>query len=191
MSVKKIEESLDIISSYKNINSIFIDGACKKNNKKGLQIGGWGYVVYLDDEIIKEEYGYERETTNNKMEITALIEALRYVRNSDEDEFVIFTDSMYIMKTLFKSKNIDENNCTIIVDENTSKLYNGWIANWVINGFRNKKNIQLWKKVLFLTKLILNDKKHLHFYHVKAHSDIPGNEYADYLANKAISENYL
>ena len=74
----------------KNLITIYTDGACKGNPGEG----GWGVYIILSDTSKKEFFGYENSTTNNRMELTAAIEALKYFKDSKELE--IYTDSNYL-----------------------------------------------------------------------------------------------
>ena len=136
---------------------IYTDGACKGNPGPG----GWGALIITEDKVEKEIYGYERLTTNNRMELTAAIKALDYFK--DSIELVLFTDSLYLKQGI-----------TI------------WIEAWKKNNWKNKqkkniKNLDLWKKLDSL-----NIFHNIDWSWVKAHDGNPGNEKADQLANKAI-----
>ena len=136
---------------------IFTDGACKGN--PGM--GGWGALLKFGKRE-KEINGYKSFTTNNIMELMAVIEALKTVRNPSEIE--ITTDSKYV-----------KNGIT------------NWIFNWKkMVGKRSKKavkNKELWVE---LDNLI---KKHsIKWKWVKGHSGHEENERADRLANEAIEE---
>ena len=135
---------------------MYTDGACRGNPGPG----GWGVLLsYQDTE--KTLNGFDPETTNNRMELTAVIEGLRALKRSCEVE--LKTDSKYVLQGI-----------------------NQWIDNWKSNGWKTAakkqvKNIDLWQR--------LEQEKGRHrisWYWVKGHSGIRGNEMADRLANQAI-----
>tara|TARA_B100001057_G_scaffold491616_1_gene582265 strand:- start:4230 stop:4667 length:438 start_codon:yes stop_codon:yes gene_type:complete len=140
------------------IVSIFTDGACRGN--PGL--GGWGALIIKNN----EEYslwGGERNTTNNKMEMTAAIKALEYFEQSTT--LKITTDSNYVKDGIEK-----------------------WISNWKKNDWKTSarkpvKNKELWVKLDYL-----NDFHDISWNWVKGHSGHRENEIADLLANKGIDE---
>ena len=137
---------------------IYTDGACKGNPGAG----GWGaYLSYQGSE--SELYGYEPETTNNRMEIKAAIEALAALKRSCQVD--LYTDSEYLRKGVTE-----------------------WMQAWIKNGWRTAakkpvKNKDLW---LELENQIARHKIDWHW--VKGHAGDPGNEKAEELANLAISE---
>ena len=136
---------------------IYTDGACKGNPGEG----GWGAILEFTDETNKI-YGYQENTTNNRMEIVAAIEAIKLVK--EESDIIIYTDSKYLMNGI-----------------------NTWIHswkknNWKTSGNKNVKNVDLWKAIDEL-----NSKHSIRWNWVKGHSGNPGNEMADDLANFAIS----
>ena len=135
---------------------IFTDGACRGNPGPG----GWGALLRFGDKE-KEINGYARETTNNIMELTAVIEALKQIKKPYEID--ITTDSTYV-----------KNGITI------------WIHNWKTNGWKTAakksvKNKELWIELDELIKV-----HEINWIWVKGHSGHPENEKADELANIAI-----
>lgn len=137
---------------------IYTDGACKGNPGPG----GWG-VVLRSGQHEKELWGGEKETTNNRMELTAVIRALEALKRPVSA--CIYTDSKYVQKGISE-----------------------WIHNWKRNGWRTSakapvKNADLWEQ---LDKLVGQHK--LEWIWVKGHAGDPGNEHADTLANKGIEE---
>ena len=137
---------------------IYTDGACRGNPGPG----GWGaLLIYRDtDKVI---YGGEKNTTNNRMEMTAIIEALKIVKM--DCNITLYTDSKYVMDGITK-----------------------WLLNWKKKGWMtsNKKpvkNKDLWQ---VLEESI--SKHNIEWRWVKGHAGIPGNEKADELANQGIDE---
>ena len=132
---------------------IYTDGACSGNPGKG----GWGAVlVYKNNE--KEISGYDESTTNNRMELTAVIEALSSLK--EPCEVLLTTDSKYVCDAVTK----------------------GWVYSWKKNGWRkaDKKpalNVDLWEKLLPLLK-----KHSVEWNWVKGHAGHPYNERCDALA---------
>jgi ribonuclease HI len=137
---------------------IYSDGACKGNPGPG----GWG-VWLQSGEHSKELWGGAPATTNNRMELTAVIEALASLkRNCD---ITLYTDSEYL-----------KNGITT------------WIHGWKKKGWKTAagqpvKNIELWQRLEALTAL-----HSIEWRWVKGHAGDPGNERADALANRGVDE---
>ena len=143
----------------KNKITIYTDGACSGNPGKG----GWGAVLIYRDKQ-KHLSGSAILTTNNKMELTATIEALKAVKKSNDIE--LYTDSQYVKNGI-----------------------NLWIINWKKNGWKTStkkivKNKELWMQ---LDDLI--SKHNVTWKWVKGHSGLEFNEKADELARKYIESN--
>ncbi len=136
---------------------IFTDGACSGNPGAG----GWGAILRCRD-TEKELSGAAPETTNNRMELTAVIEALSALKK--ECNITLYTDSRYVMDGITK-----------------------WLPNWKNNNWKtaNKKsevkNIDLWQKLDSLIK-----GHEIRWVWVKGHNGHPENERVDKLAREAI-----
>lgn len=137
---------------------LFTDGACSGN--PGL--GGWGTILrYKNAE--KELSGSEEATTNNRMELLAVIEGLKALK--EPCEVHITTDSQYVMKG------------------STEWLY-GWVKNdWRTADKKPVKNSDLWQEIYHLNK-----KHKLEWTWVKGHAGHPENERCDELARTAIAD---
>lgn len=133
--------------------SIYTDGACRGNPGKG----GWGAIlVYGGRE--KELSGGEVETTNNRMELSAVIAALGALK--EPCEVTLTTDSQYVVNAIEK----------------------GWLASWQQKGWRKSDrgavlNVDLWQKLVALL-----DLHKVNFVWVKGHNGHPYNERCDKLA---------
>ena len=141
----------------KTIN-IYTDGACSGNPGPG----GWGAVL-LSGERFKEIWGYEDLTTNQRMELTAVIEGLKALRVTGW-QVTVHTDSAYIVNA----------------------FQHDWIGNWLANGWKNSKkedvaNQDLWEALLELTRL-----NQVTIRKVQGHSGDKWNERCDELAREAI-----
>ena len=147
------------MSNTLKIVHIYTDGACKGNPGPG----GWGAILKYGQHV-KELSGYSPETTNNIMEITAVIEALKSLTRP----------------------------CTIILTTDSNYVKDGiteWIHNWKKKGWKtaNKKPV---KNKEYWQQLDVEVQRHtIDWKWVKGHSGHPENERADELANEAVDEN--
>ena len=140
------------------IVEVYTDGACRGNPGPG----GWG-VLLRYGETEKEMYGGEAETTNNRMELMAAIQALENLTR--ECKVVLTTDSEYVRKGITE-----------------------WMENWKKRGWKTAskqpvKNKDLWQR---LDKAATQHQVEWHW--VRGHTGHPENERADQLANKGIDE---
>ena len=136
---------------------IYTDGACSGNPGPG----GWGAVIFDQDNKQKNISGSEKNTTNNRMELLAAIMSLKKIKTNSE--VIIFTDSTYVKNGITE-----------------------WMKNWKKNGWKNSskkpvKNKDLWEK---LDKLC--EANSVSWKWVKGHSTNEFNNLADELATKAI-----
>ena len=136
--------------------TIYTDGACRGNPGTG----GWGAVLYSADKT-KKIYGGELATTNNRMELSAALNALKVLKKSCDIK--LFTDSQYLRLGSTQ-----------------------WIARWHQNNWMSSskkpiKNRDLWQELFELSKM-----HKINWQWVKGHSGDIGNELADKLANKGI-----
>ena len=137
--------------------TIYTDGACSGNPGKG----GWGAILMFGN-IKREMSGAEQETTNNRMELTAVIKALEALKEPCDVD--LYSDSAYVVNAFLQD----------------------WISGWKAKGWRGSdkkpvKNLDLW-----LTLIELTETHNVNFVKVKGHSGIEGNEEADMLAKQAV-----
>lgn len=137
--------------------TIYTDGACSGNPGPG----GWGAVLMLGD-YKKEISGGEKETTNNIMELTAVIQALRLVKRPCKIK--LYSDSAYVVNGFLQ----------------------GWIYNWIKKNWKTAdgkpvKNKELWEELYKFTKI-----HEIEFIKVKGHADNEYNNRCDELARGAI-----
>jgi ribonuclease HI len=135
---------------------IFTDGACSGNPGKG----GYGIVMRYGDKEKEYSKGFRR-TTNNRMELLAVIDALSKLKRYDIP-VVVYSDSKYVIDSISK----------------------GWVFNWVKTGFKGKKNEDLWRRYLEQ-----HSKFDIEWKWVKGHAGHPENERCDELATSAAHGN--
>lgn len=141
-----------------NVIDIYTDGACKGNPGPG----GWG-VLLQSGGTEKELFGGEANTTNNRMEMMAVIQALEALKRPCKVN--LHLDSKYVLQGITE-----------------------WIAGWKAKGWRTAskqpvKNVELWQR---LDALVSNSGHDIDWRWVKGHAGDPGNERADALANKGV-----
>lgn len=141
-----------------NTITIYTDGACKGNPGPG----GWG-VLLKSGTVEKELFGGERETTNNRMEMTAVIEALKALKRPCKVQ--LHLDSKYVLQGITE-----------------------WLPGWKAKGWKTAskqpvKNVDLWQA---LDHLVLTGGHDIDWRWVKGHAGDPGNERADALANRGV-----
>ena len=139
---------------------VFTDGACSGNPG----IGGWGVVILINDSDPIFLKGGEIQTTNNRMELTATIKALKYFK--EHQLITLITDSKYV-KDGIKS----------------------WIANWKKNGWRTTSKKPVKNKELWVELDSQISKHNITWKWVKGHAGDRYNEKADFLARCFIDEN--
>jgi ribonuclease HI len=139
----------------KNKTVVFSDGASRGNPGSG----GWGAVLVAGDKV-SELGGREKNTTNNRMELTAAIEALKFLKNSNNKrEVTVYTDSEYLVKGI------------------TNWIYSWEKRNWMTKNKEPVLNKDLWEALLELVRFVDVD-----WQRVSGHAGVPGNERADEIA---------
>ncbi|MBO5851587.1 MAG: ribonuclease HI [Clostridia bacterium] len=138
---------------------IYTDGACSGNPGAG----GWSAILSYKG-VEKEISGGERETTNNRMELLAVINGLKMLK--EKCEVKVYSDSQYVV----------------------SAFNEGWINSWIMAGWRTAdkkpvKNNDLWKRLVELTTV-----HSVEFIKVKGHADNVKNNRCDYLARSEIEK---
>ena len=132
---------------------IFTDGSCLGNPG----VGGWCAILrYKGHQKILS--GGEADTTNNRMELLAVIEALKQLKEPCEIE--LYSDSTYVLNGISK-----------------------WLEGWIKKDFKKVKNVDLWKKYIEVSK---NHKIHINW--IKGHSGHKENELCDKIANQKAKE---
>lgn len=134
---------------------VFTDGGCVPNPGPG----GWGAVYVVDSEIVAERHGHDLDTTNNRMELTALIEGSRLV--PEGTAVTVYSDSNLAVRTI-----------------------NEWAAGWEARGWKRKtgpvENVDLVRQAYG----VYRKRPELDLRWIKAHVGFTWNEYADGLANR-------
>jgi len=136
---------------------IFTDGSSRGNPGPG----GWGAVV-VEGDSVKEYGGREVHTTNNRMELTAVVEALSH---TDTDEAVVHTDSSYLISGI-----------------------TSWIVSWKKNNWQTKTKEDVSNRDLWEALDTLVSEKKVSFVKVDGHAGIPGNERCDVIATSYADE---
>lgn len=136
---------------------IYTDGACSGNPGPG----GWGSILMMGENK-REISGGKKDTTNNVMELTAVIEALKLLKRPCKVD--LYSDSAYVVNAFLQN----------------------WILGWIKNSWKNSnkeevKNKELWQELLSLTKI-----HDVTFHKVKGHADNKYNNRCDELARNAI-----
>ena len=146
----------EVLAAYTDgpTTGVFTDGASEGNPGPG----GWGAVLVVDDEVVAEDYGSDAHTTNNRMELTAMIAGLRMIPADTQIE--VYTDSQLVVNILTK-----------------------WAEGWEAKGWKKKSpgpiaNLELVQEAYRLAK----QRPKVDIRWIRAHSGYRWNEYADALA---------
>lgn len=147
---------------------IHTDGSCLGNPGPG----GWGAVISLPDEKLVIS-GYTQNTTNNQMELKAVIEALEFTLSLGYNKIDIYSDSAYVVNSVKK----------------------GWLKKWELNGWKtnlNKqvKNKDLWMQLVKILRKNGKNKVRINVIKIKGHAGNRYNEQADELARSEITRNF-
>ena len=134
---------------------IYTDGSCLTNPGNG----GWAAIINKDGEISKIS-GNEKDTTNNRMELLATINALKNM--DSKSQIKIYTDSQYVKLGITE-----------------------WVNKWVTNNWKTSKKEDVKNKDLWIELYVLNKSLNIKWNWVKAHAGNPMNEEVDLLAKRA------
>jgi ribonuclease HI len=136
--------------------TIYTDGSSRGNPGPG----GYGVIVIGENNVV-ELGGYEKLTTNNKMELSGAIEGLRFIQKLKKGDVTIKTDSQYVIKGMTE-----------------------WIDGWIKRGWRGSTKKPVLNKELWEELLELSQPFKIKWEYVKGHAGIAGNERADEIATK-------
>jgi ribonuclease HI len=142
---------------------VYTDGACTNNPGPG----GWGVVIIYQDrirEVIEEYSGYVPNTTNQRMELTAAIEALKRLKTGSKVN--LYSDSAYLVNAFLQD----------------------WFSGWLKRGWKNAKNQPVSNRDLWEELLAFAEKHEINWIKVKGHSDNHWNNRCDQLARAAIKQ---
>lgn len=143
--------------------TVFTDGGCSGNPGPG----GWAFVL-LSDEGKLEKSGGEEQTTNNKMELNAVIQVLKHINETDDlrdSEIHLHTDSQYVQKGITE-----------------------WIKNWVKNGWKTAAKKPVKNKEYWIELKALADQLTVRWHWVKGHAGITYNERCDELVGQEMNK---
>jgi ribonuclease HI len=146
---------------------IFTDGGCSGNPGPG----GWAYVITIEtfqgQKLLAEQFGGEKATTNNRMELTAVIESLRALKTMDNTprKAIVYTDSQYVQKGITE-----------------------WILKWKQNSWRTSDKKPVKNQDLWVELDALCGDFSLTWEWVRGHSGIEYNERCDAMTQQAIEE---
>lgn len=129
---------------------------CDGSFQPKINTGGWASIILKDGKVIKKLYSGLINTTNNRMELKAVIETLKYFK--DPVNITIYSDSQYVVNSVVM----------------------GWVFTWFEQQDYDKKNMDLWFELIDLLKF-----HNVSFVWVKGHEDNTMNNYADMLAQHA------
>jgi len=147
----------------------YTDGACSSNGTDNA-VGGWAVIVTNGDKIKKRFIGGELNTTNNRMELQAVIQAVNYFinmkkRNVDKNySFTILSDSLYVVNAVNKR----------------------WVKKWINNGWLTSKGTAVLNQDLWLILNELDAHVDFEIIHVKGHNGNKYNEECDKMAKSAV-----
>lgn len=133
---------------------VYTDGACRPNPGKGA----WAYCIVEDNKPLVVESGIKSQTTNNEMELTAILEALKHVDENGKYIY-LYTDSMYAQKGMEQ-----------------------WMNNWKLKGW-NVKNADIWKQIYFYVNRM---RGRLNISWVRGHNKNKWNEFVDKLCSETL-----
>lgn len=133
---------------------IFTDGASRGNPGRG----GWGSII-ITPGMVQELGGRNSMTTNNKMELTAVIEALRAI--ADDGEIDLYTDSQYVIKGMTE-----------------------WMDGWIAKGWKNSQKKPVMNRDLWEQLLDVSRNKKINWKFIRGHADTAGNIRCDEIATK-------
>jgi ribonuclease HI len=160
---KTLQERVDRTDMQRRRVKLYCDGGCRDNQRRG-NVGGWGVRLEWGPHV-KELSGSAKDTTNNKMELTAAIEGLRAVRDKSVGVDV-YADSAYVIGGL-----------------------TSWVGKWKKNGWVTSTEKPVANRELWEALDEERDKfSDIAFHKVKGHADNAGNNRADELANIAMDK---
>ena len=143
--------------------AIYTDGACSGNPGRG----GWAFVLVEGSTILYKKSGFDKETTNNRMEMVAVIEALKEIEKRDwhDESLTVYTDSSYVKNGITQ-----------------------WIKKWKYNGWRSSSNTPVKNQDLWLLLDSLSISFPLSWRWVKGHAGNKFNELCDSMATDRAKE---